>query len=166
MSGILHTEIKLTPAGPRVIEVNGRVGGFIPELARQAAGIDLVDVGLRIALGERVELPPVEPDRVHFQFTTPAPVEEGLVTAVCRKADLADVPGLVGYTPLVRRGDAVGGFGTQDLNLVSVEAASHDALAPVIDMIMDRIEFEFEFDGRRVARSARDLVYNTLENNR
>ena len=26
-SGALHTEIKLTPDGPRIIEVNGRIGG-------------------------------------------------------------------------------------------------------------------------------------------
>lgn len=163
VSGILHTEIKLTPAGPRIIEVNGRVGGYIPELAMRAAGIDLVDVAARIACGERVDLPPVEPDRVHFQFTTPAPVRAGTVTAVCRRADLGDLPGLVGYLPLVRRGDAVGGFGTQDLNLVSVTAEDHDALVPIIDMIMDRIVFEFDLDGHRVAHTARDLVHHTLE---
>ena len=28
--GCLHTEIKLTDKGPRVIEVNGRIGGFVP----------------------------------------------------------------------------------------------------------------------------------------
>ena len=162
-SGILHTEIKLTQAGPRIIEVNGRVGGYIPELARQAAGIDLVDVGARIACGEHVELPHVDPDGVHFQFTTPAPVEAGVVTAVCRKADLAGIPGLVSYAPLVRRGDAVGGFGTQDLNLLSVDAADHDALVPIIDMIMDQSAFEFEFNGRPAVRSARDLVYNRME---
>lgn len=164
-SGILHTEIKLTPAGPRIIEVNGRVGGFIPELAAHAAGIDLVEVGLRLARGERVELPRVDLDRVYFQFTTPAPLDAGVVTKVCRKAHLDGVPGLVGYLLLVRRGDAVGGFGTQDLNLVSVEAASHDALATVIDMIMDLIVFEFEFDNRRVTLSARELVHNRPERN-
>ena len=162
-SGILHTEIKLTQHGPRVIEVNGRVGGYIPELARQAAGIDLVDIGARIACGEDVEIPRVDPDRVHFQFTTPAPVEAGVVTAVCRAADLADVTGLVGYTPLVRRGDTVGGFGTRDLNLLSVDAADHEALVPIIDTIMDRTQFEFEFDGRPAVRSARDLVYSAAE---
>ncbi|CCH30832.1 ATP-grasp domain-containing protein [Actinosynnema sp. NPDC047251] len=165
-SGILHTEIKLTPAGPRIIEVNGRVGGFIPELARHAAGIDLVDVGARLALGEPVDLPPVEPDRIYFQFTTPAPVEAGVVTRVCRQADLADVPGLVGFTPFVRRGDAVGGFGTQDLNLVSVEAPDHDALAAVVETLLDAIVHEFDLSGRRTVHSARDLVYNTLENTR
>ncbi len=30
--GFLHTEIKLTPDGPRIIEVNGRLGGAIPAL--------------------------------------------------------------------------------------------------------------------------------------
>lgn len=164
-TGILHTEMKLTSAGPRIIEVNGRVGGYIPELAAQAAGVDLVAVGAAVALGERFEPPLTEPDRVHFQFTTPAPVEAGTVTSVCRKADLGDVPGLVGYTPFVRRGDAVGGFGTQDLNLVSVTAPDHDALVPVIDTIMDRVVFEFEFDGHRVTRTARDLVYHTMEKN-
>lgn len=163
VSGILHTEIKLTPVGPRIIEVNGRVGGFIPELAAHAAGVDLVDIAARIACGEPVNIPPVEPDRVYLQLTTPAPVKVGTVTAVCRRADLGHIPGLVGYTLLVRRGDAVGGFGTKDLNLVSVEVVDHDAVVPVIGMILDQVEFGFQFDSRQVTCSARDLVYHTLE---
>ncbi|HJQ03430.1 MAG TPA: ATP-grasp domain-containing protein [Jatrophihabitans sp.] len=158
VSGILHIEIKLTAAGPRIIEVNGRVGGFIPELAGHAAEIDLVDVGARLACGADVRLPAVVPDRVCLQFTTPAPVEAGIVTSVCRRADVDDIPGVVGYTELVRRGDPVGGYGTQDLNLVSAEAVDHDALEPIIDMIMDRVVYEFDLNGRRVTRSARDLV--------
>ncbi|MEU4805389.1 hypothetical protein [Actinosynnema sp. NPDC023587] len=57
-------------------------------MAAHAAGIDLVDVGARIALGERVELPPVDPDRVFFQFTPPAPVVRG-----CGRGDPALTPG-------------------------------------------------------------------------
>jgi biotin carboxylase len=166
VSGLLHTEIKLTPAGPRIIEVNGRIGGYIHQLARQATGIDLIDVGARIACGERVELPDVDLDRIHLQFTTPGPVERGVVSEVCRKADLAEVPGLVSYTPLVRRGDIVGGFATQDLNLVSVTACGHDALVPVVDMILDRTRFGFEIDTEHVTRSARDLIYTALEDHR
>jgi len=50
--GITHTEIKLTADGPRVIEVNGRLGGYIGELVRmQRAGFDLVAEGLRLSLG-------------------------------------------------------------------------------------------------------------------
>ncbi|MGH2952362.1 MAG: ATP-grasp domain-containing protein, partial [Solirubrobacterales bacterium] len=40
--GVVHTEIKLTVHGPRVIEVNGRVGGLVADLLRRGAGYDLV----------------------------------------------------------------------------------------------------------------------------
>ena len=36
--GCLHTEVKFTPEGLRVIEVNGRVGGGVPEMIERAAG--------------------------------------------------------------------------------------------------------------------------------
>lgn len=52
--GCLHIEIKLTPDGPRVIEVNGRLGGGMSEMLTIAAGIDLYPVALRLALGEDV----------------------------------------------------------------------------------------------------------------
>ena len=35
--GCLHTEVKFTKDGPRIIEVNGRVGGGIPQLVRLPA---------------------------------------------------------------------------------------------------------------------------------
>lgn len=55
--GMTHTEIKLTPEGPVVIEVNGRVGGGVTELAQLAFGYDIIsDLG-RMALGERPRLP-------------------------------------------------------------------------------------------------------------
>ncbi|WP_181871428.1 ATP-grasp domain-containing protein [Sphaerisporangium album] len=160
-SGILHTEIKLTPDGPRIIEVNGRVGGYIPELARRAAAIDLIDVAGRIARGERVEIHPVDLDRVYFQFTTPAPTESGTVSAVCGADALKDVPGVVHRYPLVRPGTEVGGVWTHDLDLVVGDVPDHEALAATIETIMSRISYQFEIDGRRVDRSARDLVYST-----
>jgi biotin carboxylase len=49
--GATHVELKLTPAGPRVIEVNGRVGGYVADLIRRARGYDLVRAALRAALG-------------------------------------------------------------------------------------------------------------------
>jgi biotin carboxylase len=52
--GFLHTEIKLTPSGPKVIEVNGRLGGSVPEMAALALGINLFELSLRVAVGEHV----------------------------------------------------------------------------------------------------------------
>jgi biotin carboxylase len=49
--GITHTEIKLTADGPAVIEINGRIGGGIPEMLRQVTDIDLIAAAMQLALG-------------------------------------------------------------------------------------------------------------------
>ncbi|MFF8873280.1 ATP-grasp domain-containing protein [Streptomyces massasporeus] len=51
-TGITHSEVRLTPSGPRVVEVNGRLGGdFIPLLGRLATGVDQVAAAADLALG-------------------------------------------------------------------------------------------------------------------
>ncbi|MEU7788989.1 ATP-grasp domain-containing protein [Amycolatopsis sp. NPDC049159] len=53
--GATHTEFKLTPRGPRLVEINARLGGdFIPRLGILAAGADPVVAAGRVAVG----LPP------------------------------------------------------------------------------------------------------------
>ncbi|MBB0242938.1 ATP-grasp domain-containing protein, partial [Streptomyces alkaliphilus] len=50
--GMTHTEIRLTPAGPRLIEINGRLGGgLIPYLGALATGVDPVSAAGALALG-------------------------------------------------------------------------------------------------------------------
>jgi biotin carboxylase len=46
-TGATHTEIKLTPTGPRVIEVNGRIGGFVGRLTELTTGTNAVELTLR-----------------------------------------------------------------------------------------------------------------------
>lgn len=159
-SGILHTEFKLTAEGPRIIEVNGRTGGYIPELARRAAGIDLVDLAVRIAAGARVDVSPADPDRVFFQFTTPAPTERGRISAVNGRESLAGIAGVTGYHPFVRPGVEVGGFQTHDLDLVVGDVPDHQTLAATVEAIMDSISYQFDIGGRQIRRTARDLIDN------
>jgi hypothetical protein len=45
------TEIKLTSEGLRVIEVNGRIGGGVPDMLRLASGVEIVKLAMRAALG-------------------------------------------------------------------------------------------------------------------
>ncbi len=53
--GPSHTEVVLTPAGPRVIETHVRMGGdMIPTLALEATGVDIDDCAARQTLGEKV----------------------------------------------------------------------------------------------------------------
>lgn len=52
--GITHTEVRLTGDGPRLIEVNGRLGGdLIPLIGREATGIDPGSVAAAVATGRR-----------------------------------------------------------------------------------------------------------------
>ena len=70
-TGGSHTEVKLTPDGPRVIEVNGRLGGGIPEMLFQASGESIMRLSMRIALGERIVLgDPVPCSRIGWRFST------------------------------------------------------------------------------------------------
>jgi hypothetical protein len=56
-NGLTDTEVRLTPRGPVIIEVNGRLGGdLIPFLGRTATGIDPGVIIVDVALGRRPEL--------------------------------------------------------------------------------------------------------------
>jgi biotin carboxylase len=51
-TGATHAEVRLTPAGPRLVELNGRLGGdFIPYLGQLATGVDLTLAAVDLALG-------------------------------------------------------------------------------------------------------------------
>ncbi|MGA3214592.1 MAG: hypothetical protein ABSD97_02740 [Acidimicrobiales bacterium] len=73
-TGGFHTEVKLTPDGPRVLEVNGRLGGGVPEMLFQASGVSLMRLSMRVALGEVVEVEgPVPCGKVGWRFLFQAP---------------------------------------------------------------------------------------------
>jgi biotin carboxylase len=73
--GCLHTEIKFTPEGPRVIELNGRIGGGVPEMLHDAGSdIELLPLSMRLALGESAVFADwVRAPRVAFLFYVHAP---------------------------------------------------------------------------------------------
>lgn len=56
---VTHTEVKLTPAGPRIIEVNARPGGdYIHLLVLAVTGYNLRELSLHLALGGTMENAP------------------------------------------------------------------------------------------------------------
>jgi glutathione synthase/RimK-type ligase-like ATP-grasp enzyme len=82
--GVLHIEIKQTPAGPRIIEVNGRVGGVVPTLLAGVGGPPLLSWALRLALGLDIPAftPIVSGPRVAFYYAWLPPVGEYVVREV------------------------------------------------------------------------------------
>jgi biotin carboxylase len=82
-TGCLHTEVKFTPDGPRIIEVNGRVGGGVPEMLDRAAGVPLLELTLRVALGEEVRMDgPVATERIGYRFFLQPPAVSATVAAI------------------------------------------------------------------------------------
>ena len=82
-TGCPHTEVKFTPDGPRVIEVNGRIGGGVPEMLADLTGVDLLQIAMRVALGERVSFAQLlAPARVGFLFYVHAPRDMRQIEAV------------------------------------------------------------------------------------
>jgi biotin carboxylase len=91
--GCLHTEVKFTPEGLRVIEVNGRVGGGVPEMIERAAGIHLLELTLRLALGEQIRINgPVVTDRIGFRFFLQPPAISATVAAIDGLDEVSDHP--------------------------------------------------------------------------
>jgi biotin carboxylase len=90
-TGCLHTEVKFTPDGPRIIEVNGRLGGGVPEMLERAAGVSMLDLTLRVALGEPVFVDgPVPTDRIGYRFFLQPPTVSATVTAIEGINDFTD----------------------------------------------------------------------------
>jgi biotin carboxylase len=94
-TGCLHSEIKFTPDGPRIIEVNGRVGGGVPEMLDRAAGVALVEITLRLALGEAVQVEgPVATERIGYRFFLQPPPVSATVASIDGIDIVSDHPGV------------------------------------------------------------------------
>jgi biotin carboxylase len=80
-TGVTHSELRLTASGPRVVEVNGRLGGdFVPLLGHLATGVDQVACAAALALG-RTPSPAPDRDRcAEVRFLYPA--HDGVVRSL------------------------------------------------------------------------------------
>jgi biotin carboxylase len=94
-TGCVHTEIKLTPDGPRVIEVNGRLGGGVPDMLGLCSDIDLLGLSLRLALGEHIEVDgPVHCDNVGFRLFYQPPVSASRLLSITGLSQVGSLPGV------------------------------------------------------------------------
>jgi biotin carboxylase len=94
--GMFHTEVKLTPAGPRIVEINVRCcGGHISELYRRVLGVDPVEIMVQLALGQRPRFAPVDTGIKSAAVQYFVPPRGGYVTHVRGTETLADDPSIV-----------------------------------------------------------------------
>ena len=97
--GCLHTEVKFTAEGPRILEVNGRIGFGIPAMLDQAAGFSMFAASMQIALGEQVFFDrPIACERLGYRLFLQPPAIVGTVRAIDGVNVLADRPGVESVT--------------------------------------------------------------------
>jgi biotin carboxylase len=134
-TGCVHTEIKLAPSGPVVIEVNGRIGGGVPELLAAATGARFLTLAMRLALGERVELDgPLPCAGVAFLLYVQAPPELRVVTAIEGLDEVRAIPGVDEVVLRRGPGERVDWREGNHGHVLSVlgSVADHDALRGVV----------------------------------
>ncbi|MFF8785526.1 acetyl-CoA carboxylase biotin carboxylase subunit family protein [Streptomyces sp. NPDC015125] len=157
-SGFAHVEVKLTRSGPRIIEVNGRLGGLQAELAQRAAGLDLVELGGRVAAGRPVTVEALELDRVYFQYYCPAPLCPSRLVRVRGLREVAKVPDITAYRAFVGVGTGLaGGVATMNLGGFFGDAANPESMVTAVDRALDLLVFEFETAHGVVGIPAREL---------
>ncbi len=147
--GMLHTEIKMTPEGPRIIEVNGRIGGGIPRMMERIGGPDLLRVALKIAVGTQKEADlegDAEPNAVAFFRWIHGPNRLLHLESVTGIDEVGQLPGVAEVRLNREPGGLVdprdGGAG----HVVAVEGmvASHEDLRDLLRDISSNLSIVFE----------------------
>ncbi|GLV87982.1 hypothetical protein Slala03_76710 [Streptomyces lavendulae subsp. lavendulae] len=157
--GVLHTEIKLTADGPRVIEVNGRIGGYIHELYSRVWATDVVELVTRAACDAPWELPAAPQKGVHFQHTSQPHPHATRFLGVDNARAVSRMAGVTGYRRLAQPGSTLPtDHRTHDLDLLSGWAPSHDRMLALLDECRGTLAFEFESPDGLLRATGRELV--------
>lgn len=91
-TGVTHAELRLTANGPRLVELNGRLGGdYIPLLGKLATGVDLTAAAMDVSRGIRPHLRPTRDLCAEVRFCYPE--QDGIVERL-DLAEAARVPGI------------------------------------------------------------------------
>lgn len=136
--GIADVEIKLTASGPRIIEVNGRLGAWVDDLALRSHSSDPGDIAVRAALGQAYETPDVKKDGpIAFHYLIAPPRQARRVRSIHDVDVLERLPNVHQVSVLKEPGATVdwrvGGRGTVAAVLGSTE--SHEELAETVTRI-------------------------------
>ncbi len=145
-TGFLHTEVKLTPKGPRVIEVNGRLGGGVPEMLQLASGVDLFELSARLAVGERVGFDRlVRNERVAYLLYVQAPQWARRLEQIDGLDALEAHPGVDTIVLNRRPGDALDWREGNHGHVFSVlgTVPDHDALPPLRRVVEQKVTMRY-----------------------
>lgn len=128
--GPAHAEIIVTEDGPKMVEIGARLGGdcITTHLVPLSTGIDMVELVIRIALGERPNIPNKVQQGSAIRYLE---VSSGTVTSVSGLEEALAVPGIVEIRVDVCEGEEVGNMTSSVSRAGYVIAQAADAQGAV-----------------------------------
>lgn len=136
---LVHTEIKLSPDGPQVIEVNGRLGGDVERLCQRVSDLHPVRMALEVSLGRAPAVPQSAPRGVVVNYSVLPPVWATGLERLPDHVKWRTVPGVFAVQQRVRPGEPVSWrHGTVGSAVdVWVDADDHTQLRHRLDAVRD-----------------------------
>ena len=142
--GAAHTEVALTPDGPKIIEVNARAGGPIPTMLLAAAGYDYAAAIARAALGIPSEPRGDFTAAAWFRYV-PVPAGEWRIVGQADATEIREqFPELVQLTLRYRPGQTITRHGSQHLSTFTVRGADLDSARKTAEEVEHAIGFRLE----------------------
>jgi hypothetical protein len=112
--GIANVDLKLTPEGVRIVEVNGRLGGNVDVLMELAGGPSILPLVFRLALGQEMAADPVLArvvqgnwPRVGYFAWIQTPMSATRLIDVEGLDEVAELPHVTSVVRNQRQGDAL-----------------------------------------------------------
>jgi biotin carboxylase len=141
MDGPAHTEIKLTSAGPRIVESHNRIGGDrINKLVKVAYGVDMVSMTYAWAFGlcEPIRASPIARAAAAIRFIVP---KAGLIRSISGAEQVRRNPAVVELEIEKQIGDRVNHVADSDdrCGYLLVEAANRDAAVELSKSLSESI---------------------------
>lgn len=142
--GIFHTEVKLSPGSPVVIEVNGRLGGNVGQLYSDANGYSLIEQACRIAADESCETFTARGESVTYQHFTQAPLDALELVEVSGARRLREAPRHISYVQQIPAGTTLSAeVGSRDIDCLTARALSHHDLIDDLHRRMSALTYTF-----------------------
>jgi predicted ATP-grasp superfamily ATP-dependent carboligase len=149
LEGLTSTELKLTPDGPRVIEVNSRLNGFVSDMSTHSGGPNLFVAAAQAAVGKQPEVVFPEDMSLVFQISHFGPSDAIELLGIKGLDTVLALDGILTHRLIRGPGAQLKpGPQTQQLDIINATAKDHDEMYKLLEQIAELLTFGFRLHAK------------------